>query len=250
MINFDASGFITLDNNGVAVYVWETNKDGWIISEKYMDANYKPIWNGKGYYEERINWNQDSENYIIRFEFYDEKGYLTKNKNGFSITTVRFDKKTESTQEIKYSDKNNRLTLCNKGYSILKFQYDEQCNRINQSYFDTQNNVCNNKDGISIYEWSFDRLGNLMKLSSYDIKKNLVAMDKAGIAMVINKYDSVGNLTEKRFFDKKENSKENKKHEAIIRWLYDEKGVLISIKGYDSKDRWVSERYSRAANNN
>lgn len=244
LINYDNKGLIAQDINSVAIYSWILNEKGWIISEKYMDGNKNQVWNKRGFFEEKFNWGEDSLNYIIRFEYYDDKGNLTRNNNGISVRTAKFDKKTESTQEIKNYDKKHQLVISDEGFAISTFQYDKDLNMTSRFFFDTKNNLTKNSNDVAIIEWEYDSLGNNSELTYYDNNMKLTPYKLNNISRIVRKYDTYGRPTEVRTFDNKNNLLENKKREAILRWFYDEKGKVKSVKGYNSKDQWVSERYN------
>ncbi|MBP1663500.1 MAG: hypothetical protein H6Q19_640 [Bacteroidetes bacterium] len=244
-INFDSKGVISEDENGIASYSWSLNEKGWIISEKYFDCNYIPVQHKKGFFEEKCYWGENADSYIIRYEYYNKDGNLTKKKDGVSINILRFDKKTESLQEIKNYNANNQLTESKEGYASSDFSYDKYGNRIQQRFLDKNNKLTENTSGIAIFEYRFDTLQNIAEKNCYGKKKELKPLGETGIARVVYKYDINGNPVENRFYDANGNLKENNKHEAIIRWTYDSPNCkLLSIKGYNAKDQWVSERYN------
>lgn len=245
LINFNSKGVICEDVNGIASYSWSLNEKGWIIAEKYFDCNYKPVQHKQGFFEQKCYWEENADSYVIRYEYYDKDGNLTKKKDGVSINTLRFDKKTESLQEIKNYNENNQLVASKEGYVSTDFSYDKHGNRIQQRFLDKNNNLTENKSGIAIMEYKYDTLQNVTEKIFYGKKKELKPFEETGIARLVYKYDLNGNPTEYRFYDAKGNLKENNKHEAIIRWTYDSPNCkLLSIKGYNAKDQWVSERYN------
>lgn len=242
-INFDKKGLISQDVYGVAIYCWSLDEKGWIVSEKYLDANKNQMANKKGYFEEKYTWGEDAENYIMRIEFLDERQKPVENKSGFAARMITFDKKTESFREFRHYNLKNQLVEDKQGVAIAKASYDNDLNKISEMYFDKNNRLTENKNGVAIFEWEYDTLGNNTKLSYYNKKRELTPFKKTGFAQTTYKFNSLGKPLEICTYDKNNSLKENKKREAIIRWSYDEQGKLISIKGYNSKNQWVSEKY-------
>ncbi len=247
LINYNSTNSIMKDIDGVAKYIWKLNDKGWIISEKFLDENDKPIYNKKGFFEEKYIWSNDDLNYYIRFEYYNDKGKLVKNQNGISAREVTFDKKTESLQKIINYDDANYLAINNNGFATSDFSYDKNGNRTAQFFYNKKNVLSINNKGLAIVKWDYDSIGNNTETAYYDVNKKLTSYNKTGVARIVNKFDNIGRLIEVRTYDKDNRLKENKKREAIVRWVYDENGKLITIKGYDANDRWSTERYKAKA---
>lgn len=95
LINFNSKGVISEDVNGIASYSWSLNEKGWIISENIWTAiiilsSINKVFLKKCYWEENV------DSYIIRYEYYNKDGNLTKKKDGVSINILRFDKNRKS----------------------------------------------------------------------------------------------------------------------------------------------------------
>lgn len=247
LTNFDARGYISEDADGIAVYVWTLDERGWLISERFLDRNYASVWNKKGFYEAKYTWNEDKDNYIVGYYFFDGKGKPIKADNNVAGIVSTFDKATESLQARRYFDVKNQPTTHKEGFSSVVFTYDGDGNETERLFLDKKEKPTENEEGIAKIEQQFDSLGNIIEQRYYGKNNQLRAPKSTGIARVSNRYDASGKMIERSYYDAFGQLAENKKKEAVIRWTYNADGKLQSIKGYNAKNQWVSERYSTSS---
>lgn len=113
----------------------------------------------------------------------------------------------------------------NKGYAIIKKEYDNLGQCVSESYYDAQGEpVCylgeNGAEVCAEFVYEYDEKGNMVDIKYKDPDGDIMVREDLGYAQACREYDEQGNITEERYYDA------------------DHKPTAAATGGYFSKD-WI-----------
>lgn len=156
--NIDENGQITSDNDGVARHLIELDNKGQKVKEVCYDINRKAILTEDGDYGKRWRFSDTANNRIETIESLNENEDLKLNREEYAVMERCFDK-LGHLLSISYYDNNRQPTECSNQYHITHYEYNEDFTERVISYCDIDNNLCENRFGVSQV---------IQKLDSYD----------------------------------------------------------------------------------
>lgn len=198
--NFDIEDKQCVCKSGYASIVYKYDNFGNLVSEAYYDIDGKPIY---------INMCSS-----IQYDYY---------PNG-------------KVKECRYYDENQNLTLNNNWYSISRFEYDNNGNQIEISFYDVDSNPCYYKDGLyHRFVSEYDIKGNVIRETFWDINNHLTINEKGMYAVARYEYDDHRNIVSYAYYDMQDKPCFVKDGFHIMRVQYDERGNICHQSYYDAK---------------
>lgn len=155
---FDVIGNMT-DLNGIALERYKYDESGNITEQKSFNAYNLIVGDTATYQMTRMKYHPDNSISEISFylpckelrAFYDES-FLTRNLydiHGNLVETAHF-------------NENEELVVCGKPrFANAHFDYDESDNHIQTAYYDENNRLMEDKFGVAIYKYEYDKKGGL-----------------------------------------------------------------------------------------
>ena len=253
--------------------------------ESYFDTDENPVLIDKGYAVIRFEYDE-AGNVVCERYYDDSKGSDGSEKpepialaSGAHMVTRSFNDLKQKTEE-RYFDTDENPVLIDKGYAVIRFEYDEAGNvvceryyddskgsdgsekpepialasgahmvtrsfndlkqKTEESYFDTDENPVLIDKGYAVIRFEYDEAGNVVCERYYDDSKGSDGSEKpepialaSGAHMVTRSFNDLKQKTEERYFDTDENPVLIDKGYAVIRFEYDEAGNVVCERYYD-----------------
>lgn len=234
---YGIDGLLTLrSDTGYAVIRNEYDEYGQRIRESYYDGNDSPIISTKyqcasfvyGYDESgNKTWVKylDTDNEImvrrdlgyaqmtigydhvgnkISESYFDVKGNpAVWKEGGYASYIDEYD--NVKWMETRYYDRQGRLIARNdKGYAIIKNEYDAYGQRIAQTYYDASDRlqpVIHKEYYCAGFQYEYDDKGNQVHIGYLGLDGDLMVRRDLGYAQVEKVYDNVGNKIEEAYLD-------------------------------------------------
>ncbi len=227
---FDADG--SLD----AKLVFETGNTPAIVFAVQMKAEEalslrEITWQRTPLYDVRPTY--DARGLLMRETYYDLKGDMTTNRDGYASCSYEFNKSRAITA-IHYYDEAGQPAEKKGEYSDLYRSYDDSGRRIREEYFHPDQSRAVTACGYSAIEWEYDSKGNICAEKYLDTALCPV-MITDGYSEVRSDYDEDGNMTTELYYDTQERSAVLAEGYSGINYTYDEDGVLIELVFLDAK---------------
>ena len=156
--NIDEEGQLMSDNTGIAKRLVELDSKGQKLKEINYDLNGDAILTDDDDYGKKWRYSESVDGRIETEESLSEKESLKLNKWGYAIQEKFFDKMGHPVY-VSYYDENRQPTECNNQYHVTHYEYNEGFTERVISYCDIDNNLCENRFGVSQV---------IQKLDSYD----------------------------------------------------------------------------------
>ncbi len=167
----DALGNMT-DLNGIALERYKYDEFGNVIEQKSFNAYNLIVGDTATYQMTRMKYHPDNSISEISFylpckelrEFYDES-ILTRN-----LYDIRGNLK-----ETAHFDENGDLVVCGKPrFAKARFKYNESDNHIQTAYYDENNRLMEDKFGVAIYKYEYDKKGGLTGTQKFSSSKKRI----------------------------------------------------------------------------
>ena len=170
--------------------------------ESWLDEDGTPMLNNDGYASIWYDYDlSDSANVEKKYQYYyDAAGEPIAAKNGAWGVYYLYYPITLIHNEI-YIDQNKNPVMIDKQYAILKYQLDENGNRIWEWYYDESNIPTNCADGYFSVERQYDNEGRLIS-ERYVDRYNKLTNNTDGVAGWNGYYDEDGKLVITNRYDK------------------------------------------------
>lgn len=251
---------------------------GWATRIRYYDKDGEVV-QVDGTCETQMEY--DERGNCIRYAYYDYKGSLRNNSDGYAIEELAYDEKGRLVsdryldedgtpakgrvyaQEMEYDRKGNLLrtlscALGGDGTEIRRttcHEYDERDNLIRQYSLDEQGQLCEDSDGIAIAEWTRDECDRAVQNSYYNKEQELVDCVETdyyenGLTAERRLYDGPGESggKERSFigkvtytYDAYGNQTEVWKYNRDGKVITDADGIACTAKTYNVKGECVRE---------
>lgn len=156
--NIDEEGQLMSDNTGIARRLVELDNKGQKLKEINYDLKGDAILTDDDDYGKKWRYSESVDGRIETEESLSEKESLKLNKWGYAIQEKSFDKMGHPVY-VSYYDENSQPTECNDQYHVTHYEYNEEFTERVISYCDIDNNLCENRFGVSQV---------IQKLDSYD----------------------------------------------------------------------------------
>lgn len=279
-----------------------------LCSESYFDTHHTPCLNDKGY--AKVEFTRDEDRIIERYfdtenkpcnsvegyavcrrktgseplpeweDYYDTEGKRCCDRRGYAKVSRTYQNGNIVAESYEELDDNGELRPVQHGCAKVTFSRNEENGSMIESYFDSENRLCNNAAGYAILhrktgsgelpEWEAyyeapgkrccDIQGHAQVRRTY---KNGALMEESydeldgngelrpvqhGWAQTRWTYDNDGNMLSMGFYDAVGNLYNHPDGYALDTWAYDSQGRLISEEFFDENQHPCisSEGYSRA----
>ena len=116
------------------------SKYGYLVLERYLDENDKPMVVENLGYAKVINTIRDKK-LKSREEYYDDKGKLTVNAKGYSIAAHSFEHGLQTGSQYYDTDGKTLVNIAD-GYAQVTYEYDENRKVIKTNWYDNEGNPC------------------------------------------------------------------------------------------------------------
>ncbi|MEO0095993.1 MAG: hypothetical protein ABIL66_08900 [candidate division WOR-3 bacterium] len=230
--HFNENDDVVLNNNGVAIYRYNYDKNGMLLQESYYDQKDRPTCGSWGY--SVVKYKYDSlGNEIERAYFDNEKLVCLKNEK-YAIIRKKWDNK-KLIEEAYFDDKKMLVT----GHAITKYDYDSKDKLRRECYLDSNGNpVCGGwyKVASITYEYPND---TTQVLRFYNARGHLT-LCKEGNAGQINIYDRFGNMIRQVLFDTTEKPINITRNFASITMFYDKNNSNIEQMYYKANGTCIA----------
>lgn len=224
---YDSNNKLCLNNNWYAIEKLEYDNNGNCIKSAYYDADNLPCYKKDWIYSsiEQDYYNND----IVEQRFFDKEGNLNVNGNNYAIAKYIYNNRHQIVS-YRFFDQNGNACLTNDRIHCDSLNYNEQGLLQQQQYFDNHNNPCFNGNGISKEICEYDDKKNVIKTSWYNTKNELLN-DKNEPCVFMRFYDIYGRIEKEEYFGNngkpawKNNTDGTKK--CCIEYEYDQLGNVV-----------------------
>lgn len=237
-------GHMVRSDLGYAHVHKEYDNFGNVLSASYKDAKGQPAAvKGAGYVSfkdvfEDGNW--------IEGRYYDENGRLTRNhEKGYAVIKMQYDGQGRRRAEYYYGVDEKPVICAEYSCAGFEYEYDQYGNRTDIWYVGTDGRRIQRRDlGCAHTHKEYDASGNVIKTSYEDIEGMPAAIKGGGYASCENLYED-GNWTESRYYDAEGKLTLNgEKGYAVIKLQYNEQGQRESEYYYGTDEmRIISTEY-------
>jgi hypothetical protein len=201
------------------------------VENRYFDVSGKPKANDIGCSIERFAYDPFGNNIEVLCLNHDEKltlthsgyaGFRSKYNNLGKVIFQEFLDADMKPSMLSTSDANN-----DRGYAILRAEYDVYGNQIEVAYFGNNDNpILIAAYGYHSLSTRFNNRRQIIEQTTYDIEKKPI-LNKHGYAKLQYQYDERGHLIEQKTFDERDQPYEGELGYAQIKFKYDDYGNKI-----------------------
>jgi len=141
-----------LNQDGYCFVVFERDGDGNVASESFYGTLGQPVMHRDGF--SRLEKTYDKRGNITEWRNYDDAGQPVLNATGFFLSKSVFDRVGNETETTFYGV-SSELVMHTDGISRIVRRFDPQGRLERYEVFDTENNQCDDKFGVSrvLYEY-------------------------------------------------------------------------------------------------
>lgn len=186
----------SLAEDGTAIYKYTYDVKNRVIEEHQFDFENNSIQLTKSSYQGNI---------LVSETLYSDYNVPTEKNGIFRYQYIR-DKRGNSLEQKSFNKLGNLAIDTDEGYAILRNHYDLDYNIISQSYFDELDHLVNLNSKYSTLKLERDNSGHVIKKSYYNSKGEL-SEDKDGVALYIYEYNRNGFEIESNKYNIKEANK-------------------------------------------
>lgn len=229
--NLDIDGNIVRDIDGVYVTKYEYNADGNLTGTYfYEEDGITPMLGNKGYWGKVSAFENGKhiEDYYIGTD-----GELTATTEGYAKTLYAYDDKGNRIEETYYDSNNRKYSL--DDYCTITYKYDAFNNQIQKNYKDFSGNNAPKK---VVVKSKYDAWGNEIEMAYFDSDEEKRVENMQNIHRTCYGYDSLFYLNEVRYYDKNNEltgCPEDTTY-AIVRYVNDEFGNRTSTEYFDKNE--------------
>lgn len=225
---FDTNDELTNNADGWSIAEMNYDKNNNCIEKRTYNRDYQPvIAKQKG--EARVVVEYDKFGRQVKGTSYGVNGEKTINSFGYCIEKRLYGKVGNISLWECFDVDGNRI-CCKEGYAIMRseVQMDELGNQIVvYSFFDNEDKaVMSNEFKAHKCEYTLDANGNLIEQRYYDTEDNLM-VNKDGVAVMKYAYDSRSRMVRTECYDAKEIPTNNSIGIAIIETDYPNDSTMV-----------------------
>lgn len=224
-------GSIVYDSEGLAMLVYDYDKNGYVSKVRYCDANgqLSPAGNGIA----SVTYENDGKGTVLVMKNYGLDGNLKLNSSGFAGSVASVDSVGNVIEYRTYGIDWNPCVSYD-GSSGYKCRYNNLgliAERVNVGMDEKPVPDVNGHFKVA---YSYDNKSNLSSVSFYDAEGKNLFLDNDGVAGYSYKYDDYGNVVEKDAFDENRKNCDSRKGVSRVVNTYDEKCNLVKVRYYNS----------------
>jgi hypothetical protein len=242
---YDRYENLTADRSGVAVRLWEVDKKGRRILERYFDHRGGRITDARGTGATRFTWDENDRLIAVSYDDLDGRPVAGLD-DAVHRSTYIHDSDGEIVLENRY-DASGGLVEGLDGSAVIGYRRDERGLPVEERRFGTDNRPRADARGVALYIREYDVAGNLVRQEHRDAKGRLVA-DLAGVTVYQWIHYPQGNELEQLNLDAVGHLVEDEAGMASYRWEYDERGLIVASTSFGTddlpkQDLWGVARY-------
>ncbi|MCL1847313.1 MAG: toll/interleukin-1 receptor domain-containing protein [Coriobacteriia bacterium] len=236
LLEYDENGYVTsiiymrdrrtpiLDADGIGGLEYTLDALGRPTEIRYLGLN------GVGYAVTKKNvagkrFFYDDAGNRVRIEYFDPKGNLTRNDNGWMVLEYGFDDKGNNVRKS-FLDANGNPDIASYGYSYSLLGYDEKGNYISMELFGVEGERVRHTNGPAIITKEYDAKGRIILQSYFDENYNLTWFEQ-DYARQEYEYDERGNYAGGAFYGIDALPVLCNNGYASLKMVYDERGNRI-----------------------
>ena len=227
-ITLNALGQPSPDKYGIVRKVWDLDYKKRKVKGRFFDQFNNQVRDEDGNYIIRYRYDQNDN--LIESANYSSLNHLEKRYNGVAVYRYSFDK-MKNLIECRSFDDENLLCGGDNDIAISKYCYDLNGNVISECYFKADGCPFIDKNGAFISYSRYDDFANRLEERCYGVNKNLI-IDEDGMGKILRKFDLEGNLTEFTNFGAYDDYLNTKDDFCRIKFIYNDKGLIVSEKLY------------------
>lgn len=189
---FDSHFNILRNEHGVEIVKYVYNSKNKIVKELYFNSKSELCENNKGYAVKEYSYDLFGNNTEIRL--FNESYSLTDN-----IAIIVYEYRDKLLHKIKYFNDKYILTTNKEGYAIEVYDYDDLNRNISIDYLSNTNKRIKNKDNYSRIEYKYDVLNNVIAILFFDEYNNLHE-NNLGVAIYNYFYNRNGEIIDSKTY--------------------------------------------------
>lgn len=227
---------IMQDASGVCGLLLDYDERHRVITYSSIDENGHVCCNKQGLGILKKAYIGDS---ILLYSYFNEKNEKCLNSNGFFQMELKINK-YGNVISVLCLDTMGNSTNNYLGWSKVINNFNNVGLITNSTYYDASGDTTYYIDGYSTIKYEYDKMGNPIEVSHFDINGNYIAPKSIGCPIVKRIFDKRHNIIETRYLDANRNltlSKENQV--AIITRKFDKQNRCIEMNCYDTALRKV-----------
>lgn len=201
------------------------NEDNKLIQRRYFNINMEPIMFDDAF---KTKFYMNSKGNDTLIEFYDINDKLIE---GVSSIKYKYDKLDNVILES-YFDNNNELINNSNGVRVICYKYNNKNSIVQEYYLDANNQITNNTSGYAYIERTLNENGEIITESFFD-KYKKPASGKNGFHKVVFEYNEADSTIKESRYDIHNNYKENKDGIAVFEFIRAKSGLIKQEKFYN-----------------
>lgn len=213
---------------------YQYNSVGKVALKRLFDSLSRPK---KGVAMVHTHYNKYDN--IKRIASYDDKKRPAVDESGVHATVYRYNKRQYRISNLFYDTK-NRLTNNYSGYAEERWSLDELGHVLDYSYLNKLGRPALGPEGYHRVKYQWAPLGEAEKIWYYDTN-NQLQEDSEGVAIYEYELWSSGIIAEVRRYNQKGNLTENKDGVARTTYLYSLDGLYYLDQKFDLEDQVIPE---------
>lgn len=221
--------------DGLSVYEMEYDENGNLVKALHKDAKGDLMLPKRnGYAGVKNTYNEEGQ--CVKTEVLGIDGnpmYIAE--NGYAGIENKYD---DNGYVCEQTFINTEGQICDTRQGMARSTYvnDEHGNNLEQWFYNKAGNLCLNADGVAGIKAKFDSVGNLIEYMNYDVKHQPV-LDNNGFAGQRFAYNELGLICEMAGLGVDGKPCASKELVYITRMTYDRKGNLIRRAFYDASGK-------------
>lgn len=226
--------FVVYKCEGYEGYKLDLNSLGLISWMSWYDAKGIPCNNLKGY--SYVEYSYDRRSRMISEQYKDKKGNLINSVEGFARCEREYTSFDKIKEERVFDEFGNACLRANRGYSIVRNEWNEKKQLVKTSYFDENGELAcySNRYPWASVQFTYDAYGNVIGEKHFDKEGNPQKALIAGYDEIRREYDQDHHMILEMFccngqlFDRKDLGY------AEEEISYDSTGRIIRVSFYNS----------------
>lgn len=194
-------------------YKYDSNDN--VIESALYDGEMKPALNSYAYHKYTCQYN--NRNQRIEIKYFGGKGELVKyNGDNYAIRRDEYNERGFNTK-TSYFGIDGKPVACKQGWASSIQEYDSMGRTTRRLFFNISGRPTDPKQMVPEALFKYDKWGNTIYTAICDGNGNLIMSPEDGWSVMKREYDSRGNRLSLAFFNEKENPIKGKEgyHKAL-----------------------------------
>lgn len=191
----DGNNRLVTNKYGFAQLRQQYDENGHVTQLEFLDKDGKRTNNttDDGEVISKMTMEVDERGLALSTAYYDIKDRPMENSHGVHRTDCQYDSVGNITQAV-YRDKNHRLAHYSGFNCKVKHVYNDYGQRESISFYDENDRLTYNEDGVARYQYTYDNSGNIIKYEYIDKDGKTLVNSHDGFAVQKISYDVIGNI--------------------------------------------------------